>query len=101
MPVGRDYGVFISGDYPYTVVEGDAQNGRVLAVVKDSYGNALVPWLAAGYETIVAIDPRTCQEDLAQLLEQYGVTDFLLLDYVKVTATTAYGSMLEALIREA
>lgn len=45
-----DYGVFISGDYPYTVVEGDAQNGRVLAVVKDSYGNALVPWLAAGYE---------------------------------------------------
>lgn len=96
-----DYGVFISGDYPYMVVEGDAQNGRVLAVVKDSYGNALVPWLAAGYETIVAIDPRTCQEDLAQLLEQYGVTDFLLLDYVKVTATTAYGSMLEALIREA
>lgn len=95
-----DYGIFISGDYPYTVVEGDAKNGRVLAVVKDSYGNALVPWLAAGYETIVAIDPRTCQENLIQLLEQYGVTDFLLLDYVKVTATTAYGSMLEALMNE-
>ena len=95
-----DYGIFISGDYPYTVVEGDAKNGRVLAVVKDSYGNALVPWLAAGYETIVAIDPRTCQEDLAQLLAQYGVTDFLLLDYVKVTATTAYGAMLEALLVE-
>ena len=95
-----DYGIFISGDYPYTVVEGDAKNGRVLAVVKDSYGNALVPWLAAGYETIVAIDPRACQEDLAQLLTQYGVTDFLLLDYVKVTATTAYGSMLEALMNE-
>ena len=72
----------------------------MLAVVKDSYGNALVPWLAAGYETIVAIDPRACQEDLAQLLTQYGVTDFLLLDYVKVTATTAYGSMLEALMNE-
>ncbi len=68
--------------------------------MKDSYGNALVPWLTAGYEIIVAIDPRTCQENLLQLLEQYGVTDFLLLDYVKVTATTAYVSMLEALMNE-
>lgn len=93
-----DYGIFISGDYPYTVVEGDAKNGRVLAVVKDSYGNALVPWLAAGYERIVAIDPRTCQENLGELLEQYGVTDFLLLDYVKVTMTADYSQLLRQLI---
>lgn len=93
-----DYGIFISGDYPYTVVEGDADNNRVLAVVKDSYGNALIPWLAAGYEQILAIDPRTCQEDIGQLLQQYQVTDFLLLNYVKVTSTSAYAEQLQALL---
>lgn len=96
-----NYGIFISGDYPYTVVEGDAKNGRVLAVVKDSYGNALVPWLAAGYERIVAIDPRTCQENLGELLEQYRVTDFLLLDYVKVTMMEDYSRMLRQLVADA
>ena len=93
-----DYGIFISGDYPYTVIEGEARNGRVLAVVKDSYGNALIPWLTTGYDRIVAIDPRTCQENLQQLLTQYQVTDFLLLDYVKVIMTAAYGQQLKALL---
>lgn len=95
-----DYGIFISGDYPYTVVEGDAINGRVLALVKDSYGNALIPWLTAGYERIVAIDPRSYQEDLQQLLQQYAVTDFLLLDYVKVTSMPAYAEQLQSLLEK-
>lgn len=93
-----NYGIFISGDYPYTVIDGDTNSGRVLAVVKDSYGNALIPWLAAGYDRILAIDPRTCQEDLGQLLQQYQVTDFLLLDYVKVTSMPSYAQQLESLL---
>lgn len=84
------YGIFLSGDYPYVVINGDAQNGRVLAILKDSYGNAFAPWLATEFEQIICIDPRSCQEDLAVLLNKYNVTDFLILNYLQATILPEY-----------
>ncbi len=90
-----DYGIFLSGDYPYIVIEGNADNGRVLAIVKDSYGNAFAPWMAESFEQILCIDPRSCHEDLISLLSEYHVTDFLILNYVKAASLPAYCELLD------
>lgn len=93
-----DYGIFLSGDYPVTVLQGNVDNGRVLAIIKDSYGNALAPWLTEGFERVICIDPRSCKENLTVLFEKYAVTDVLLLNYVKATSLPAYSQMLADLI---
>jgi hypothetical protein len=84
------YGIFLGGDYPLIAFDGDAKNGRVLAVIKDSYGNAFSTWLPPYFEKILVFDPRTFREGFLETMEKNGVTDLLILDYMKVTMLPAY-----------
>lgn len=60
---------------------------RVLLVVKDSYANCFVPYLAQDFERIVVVDLRYLNMSLRQLAEQYQVTDLLVLYNVQSFAT--------------
>lgn len=93
-----DYGIFLGGDYPKTVIHGGGPEGKVLAVVKDSYGNAFLPWLAPYFETIVAVDPRSYKGDMKELMAEYKVTDFLIMNYMKVTMSPGFIDQMNILI---
>ena len=45
------------------IVSETVKNGRVLLVTKESYGNALVPFLTDHFEEIYVIDPRSFNGD--------------------------------------
>jgi hypothetical protein len=92
------YGAFLGGDYPMIDVKGDVPGGRVLVVIKDSYGNALVPWLAPYFDSVIAIDPRTYREDFTQMLTERGVTDLLIIDYMKATTLPAFIDYMNAVL---
>ncbi|MDR0424583.1 MAG: hypothetical protein LBH39_03885 [Clostridiales Family XIII bacterium] len=98
--LGNDvgYGAFLGGDYPMIAVRGDVPGGRVLAVIKDSYGNALIPWLAPYFDSVIAIDPRTFREDFGQMLAERGVTDLLIVDYMKATTLPAFIDYMNAVL---
>ncbi len=51
------YAAFLRGNNGYSVLEGSGE-GSIL-VVKDSYGNSFIPYLAENYETIGIIDLRS------------------------------------------
>ena len=77
---GKDkYAFFLGGNHPLATVETGVSNGKTLLLVKDSYANALTPFLAAHYQTIVLVDPRYYKTDLSALLREKGVTDLLVL----------------------
>lgn len=73
------YAYFLGGNHPFARVEGSADNGRVLLLIKDSYANAMVPFLTAHYETILLVDPRYYKTPLTDLLTEEKVTDLLVL----------------------
>ena len=73
------YAYFLGGNHPLTTVETGTANGRTLLLIKDSYANALVPFLAAHYQTIVLVDPRYYKTDLSALFQEKQVTDLLVL----------------------
>lgn len=73
------YEVFFGGNWPTVTITGGAENGRRLLVLKDSYANALLPFAAADYEKIVAVDLRYYLGSLRELVEQEGITDVLVL----------------------
>ncbi len=54
------------------------QSGRSIAVFKDSFGNAIAPFLAAGYDEIWVIDIRYYQGDAYAFIEEHGITDVLM-----------------------
>lgn len=50
------YAVYLSGNHGHLTIHGAGKG--TLTVVKDSFANAILPYLAAHYETIEVYDPR-------------------------------------------
>ncbi len=71
------YLVFMGGDEKITHVNTDVQNGRTLCIIKDSYGNALVPYLTQSFEDIYVIDMRYFDLNAVTFLKEIGATDVL------------------------
>lgn len=77
------YGVFIYGDAPLFVeYNDDVHNGRKIAVVKESYGNAFVPYLTNNYEEVHVIDFRYFGQSLKSYMQENGITEVLFINNV-------------------
>lgn len=79
------YGVFIMGDHPLTVLKSASENaeeGKKIAVIKESYGNAFVPYLTYNYEEVHVIDFRTFGDNLVSYCQQNGIDEVLFLNGV-------------------
>ena len=75
------YSIFFGGDHPLFDMPTEVKNGRTILVVKDSYANAFMPWLANSFERIIAVDPRSFGGDISEVITEYNVTDVLLMNY--------------------
>ena len=74
---GSWYCVFIGTDDTVLDIKTDVKNGRKLAVVKDSYGNALIPWLTSSFEEIYVVDMRYFDVNAVEQFKKWRITDLL------------------------
>lgn len=79
------YRVFLGGDRDIYYFTTSNSNGRTLFVVKDSFANALIPWIAPHYEVIVVIDPRQFTGSVSQIIESIDNADLLFVNYIPAT----------------
>lgn len=77
------YCSFLGSDNLVAKVETGVKNGKKLVVVKESYGNALIPFLTSAYEEIYVIDLRYFYLNAVKFCKDVGATDLLF-------ATCAY-----------
>ena len=71
------YSTFMGGDQKIVRVDTDVNNGRKIAVIKDSYGNAEIPFLMNSFEQIYVIDMRYFDLNIFDFVEEQGITDVL------------------------
>ena len=101
--VSNKYLCFIGGDTPVCIIESEAEGGTCL-VLKESYGNALVPFLTSHYSKIIVIDPREFNRDgkpsldLQQFAAEQGVDDLLVINYPYMINSKSYVHWLERLV---
>jgi len=79
------YRIFLGGDRDIYSFTSSNSNGRTLVVVKDSFANAMIPWIAPHYETIVVIDPRQFTGSVMKILEGFDDIDLLFVNYIPAT----------------
>ena len=89
MSGSNGYLVFLCGDAPMIQIDTGTAMGKSIAVVKESYGNAFVPFLIPHYEHIYVVDERYFQTSLVDLIEKNGVDDLLFLNNA-FSAMTGY-----------
>ena len=73
------YQVFLGGAHPLIDIRTTAENERRLLVVKDSYGNAMVPFLVPYFREILVVDSELFEGDLEELARDNEMTDILFL----------------------
>ena len=56
-----------------------AQGKRTLLVIKDSYAHTFVPFLAQDYDRVIMVDFRYSKMPVSMMVEQFGVTDLLVM----------------------
>lgn len=88
------YAVFLGGDVPEGQIRTGNKNGKRLVVVKDSYANALIPFLIPHFEEIDMIDPRTYKGNLASYVKSKRITDVLFLNSSTAARTTSWAQLL-------
>lgn len=83
------YGVFIHGDNPVTqIVNQQQKNGKKILVIKESYGNAFVPWLVNNYDEVHAIDFRYYKGNIPTYCAENGITDVIFINSVMSSANS-------------
>ena len=78
----NSYSVFLQGDLPIVKMETQHNNGRKIAIVKESYGNAFAPFLVNNYEKIIVVDQRYYTGDFVALLKKEGINELLFINNI-------------------
>ncbi len=79
------YAVFLVGDNPLSVLKSSSQNakeGSKIAIVKESYGNALAPYFTNNYEEVHVIDFRHFDGNLVTYCQENGIDEVLFANGV-------------------
>lgn len=80
---GMGYSMVLWGDNPLVrITNHDDASGRKLLLVKDSYGNAIAPFLAANYSEVHVADFRSFPGKLPAYCQENGITDVLFFNNV-------------------
>ena len=83
------YLAFMGGDHPLTEIHNpNIADGSSIVVIKESYGNAFVPFLVDSYEYVYVIDYRQWNGKLSDFVIENGIDDVLFLNVVSNTSTS-------------
>lgn len=93
------YCSFLGSDDRIAKIETDVKNGRKLVIFKESYGNALVPFLTSSFEEIYVCDIRYFNLNAAEFCESVGATD-ILAAVCTFTAAGTNGNYMKKILKE-
>ncbi len=96
---GIKYSTFIAGDNPYTVITNKSlTDGSSCIVVKESFGNAFVPFLVDHYQTIYVIDYRYWEGSLFDLVQTTGASDVIFANNLSMIRNSYLVGQLQGII---
>lgn len=73
------YNVFQGGNHGVVEIENKNGNGKTLLVLKDSFANSFVPYIAGEYSKIVMLDERYAFVSLNEFAKQLNPDEILVL----------------------
>ena len=92
------YGVSLGGDTPLMVCKNKDGNGKKVAILKESYGNAFSPLIALTYSETHMIDFRYIEFDLQKYLKDNGIDELIIINNAMASATPIRCDEMRALV---
>ena len=100
---GKRYGKFVGNVKRFWTLHSGVENpeitdGSACLVIKDSYGNALIPYLVDHYQYLYWIDFRYYKGSIYDLVEEKNIKDVLVLQQIYNTGDSGALKKLQALV---
>ena len=80
-PISEKYNSFAGSDNPFTVIENLSKEiGKTCLVIKESFGNAMIPFLVGKYKKVYVIDYRYYKKGIITFAKQNKIDDVLFIN---------------------
>lgn len=80
-PISQKYNSFAGSDNPFTVIENlSKEKGKTCLVIKESFGNAMIPFLVGKYKKVYVIDYRYYKKGIIAFAKQNKINDVLFIN---------------------
>ena len=80
-PISQKYNSFAGSDNPFTVIENlSKEKGKTCLVIKESFGNAMIPFLVGKYKKVSVIDYRYYKKGIIAFAKQNKINDVLFIN---------------------
>lgn len=77
----QKYSCFAAGDQSLATIDNPSlSDGSAALIVKESYGNAFVPFLTDHYDKVYIVDYRHTNRNLLQFVKDNGINDVIFLN---------------------
>lgn len=97
VPVG--HATFVGGDTPMAVIENpNVTDGSSCVVMKESYGNAFIPFLVDHYSKIYIIDYRYSQVNILDFVKSKKVNDFICINNISLIGDKDVAATISSLL---
>lgn len=81
-----DYSFFFGSDHPVVeMVNNELSDGKTIVLLKESYSNALAPWLIKSYRRVILVDPRIYKGDFQTVIDKFSPDDVMIVNYIFTT----------------
>ncbi len=96
---GAKYNCFIGGDQPFSVIDNpNNSDGSACVVIKESFGNAFVPFLVDHYDKVYVVDYRYYPQGLPALIRDKGIEDVVFLNNISAATTSSLVSHITEIV---
>lgn len=93
------YSTFIGGDYPYTIIKNNSvAEPKSCLIVKESFGNAFVPFLAADFSEVHVIDYRYWSGSVAAFAKEHNIDCVLFMNNISATRGSSLMNALQKVV---
>lgn len=90
----RKYSAFMGGDTAFSHIKIESGMEKKILVIKDSYGNAFIPFLLPHYSDIFVADPRYFTNNIYDVIQDNSIDEVLIINYAIVLQLPVYSQML-------
>jgi len=82
------YSYFLGQNEALIEIENNSvQNDKKILIIKDSYGNSFVPFIARDYKYVYVIDPRLYRLKISDYIKENSINEVLLIYNMKTVET--------------
>ncbi len=96
-----NYGMFLNGDAGLKVITSESEEAKgKLLIIKDSYGNAFIPYLVYNYKEIHVIDPRHFSGSVDDYIKEQELDTVLFFNSAAIGKYDSYHKILNSAFGE-